>query len=183
MSEKEHGYFRLSSKRRLIPRASAPARQPDIPVKARSERAPAWELPTGGMSPLTVLRAFHIPQIFLAVCKDPVKPNRGLCCLAGLTYVFHPQSLTDPNPTGGYRNHFHFLWSDSLGWEVNLAAPSASDLQSSCTSDSMTCANQRCAAKVKVIFLPQERFSPNSMIIALFSFWWYPGLSSESNED
>lgn len=84
-------------------------------MKAHSERAPGWELPTRGMNPLTVRRAFNISKIlFLAFCRDPVKSNRSLCCLAGLTHIFHPWVLTGPNLTGWILKLFHFRWADSL---------------------------------------------------------------------
>lgn len=81
-----------------------------FPVKAHSERAPQWALPTRGMKHLTVIRAFTIPQIFLLACYETLI---SLCCLAGLTQAFHPGVLSGPNATGWILKPFPF----PLAWQ------------------------------------------------------------------
>lgn len=68
-----------------------------FPMKAHSERAAQWALPTRGMKHLTAIRAFNIPQIFLlACCKDPDQ-----LVLSGRVDIgIPPRGLSGPNTTG-----------------------------------------------------------------------------------
>ena len=86
-------------------------------------------------------------------------------------------------PQVEYGNRFHFRWSDSF---AVCSQPCSRHLLKTCglsaKARAQACAIWRCAAKVKIIFLSQERHSPDSLTITWFSSW-YSGLSSVSNED
>lgn len=86
-------------------------------------------------------------------------------------------------PQVEYGNRFHFCWSDSF---AVCSQPCSRHLLKTCglsaKAIAQACTNWRRAANAKIIFLSQERHSPDSLMITWFSSW-YSGLSSESNED
>lgn len=138
-----------------------------------------------GMNRLTVIRAFNIPQIFSfwAFDKDPVKPNHSFVLSSRVDTGLAPMGSAWPK---SHRLNMETVFI-STGLTVSRCVVNCSRrLLKTCglsaKATAQACANWRCAAKVKIIFLSQERQSPDALIVTWFSSG-YSGLSSESNED